>query len=287
VSGAAGAHARLVAGDLFQALKTDWRMQVLTALLIISILGWHAPYISTILYPFKLFTTIIHEACHALAARITGGNVLRIVINPDEAGVTYWDGGIEVVATAAGYLGASLFGALLIWLGRKPETARTVLQTIGIVILSITVFYGGGTIFSFLWMLAIGAILVLFAQKASTRVCHGLLLMLAVQTTLQASFQIQYLLYQSQNSMGVMSDAAHMEKLTHVPALAWTIMWAVISIIAFVYAFWLAYRPQKTTSPSSPSPTADNKSEKALTEDAESVPDATIDVTSRVDVEKR
>lgn len=284
VGGAAADHAKLVASDLFQALKTDWRFQVLMVLLIISVLGWHAPYISTILYPFKLFTTIIHEACHALAARFTGGNVAIIQINPDEAGVTSTIGGYEPFVTSAGYLGASMFGALLIWLGRTPETAKTVLQSIGIVILSLTIFYGGGSIFSFLTMLAIGAVLLLVSQKCSTRVCHGLLLMLAVQTTLQASFQIQYLLYQSANSMGVMSDALHMEKLTGVPSLVWTISWAIISVVLFVYAFWISYRPSKkpVAATAAATETASNSDVVAAIGEgsATAVPDSTIDVSN-------
>jgi hypothetical protein len=239
----AGAHAKLLAGDLLNALKTDWRMQVMMALLLISIIGWNAPYLSILLYPFKLFTTIIHEACHALAARITGGQVAIIQISPDESGATRFMGGFEPFIVSAGYVGASLFGAFLIWLGRKPDTARSALKYIGTVVLAITIFYGGGTAFSFISMLLIGAALMLVAYKCTTEVCHYLLLMLAVQTTLQASFQIQYLLYTSANSMGVMSDALHMEKLTGVPALVWTLAWGLLSIVFFVYAFWLAYKP--------------------------------------------
>lgn len=245
VSGAAAGHARLLASDLWEALRTDWRMQLMVALLIFSALCWHAPYISTILYPFKIFTSIIHEACHALMARLTGGNVAIIQISPDEAGVTSWIGGYEPAVVSAGYMGASLFGALLIWLGRKPEVAKNVLQAIGIVILSITIFYGGGSVFSFLSMLAIGAALLAVSMKCSTRVCHMLLLVLAVQTTLQASFQLQYMLFQSANSLGVQSDALHMEKLTGVPGLVWTLSWSALSFMAFLYAFWMAYRPAK------------------------------------------
>src|SRR5215218_6854870 len=40
------------------------------------------------LYPFRLFTTWVHESGHAVATLLVGGHVSSIVIRPDGSGVT-------------------------------------------------------------------------------------------------------------------------------------------------------------------------------------------------------
>ncbi len=59
------------------------------------------------LYPFKLFVTTVHEACHALVTRLTGGNVQMISISPDESGLTLTSGGFRPLISMAGYLGTA------------------------------------------------------------------------------------------------------------------------------------------------------------------------------------
>lgn len=241
---AATEHARVVAGDLWHALKHERTFQIMLVILIISLVCWQMPYISIILYPFKLFVTTIHEACHALMARLTGGNVGMIAISPDESGVTLSMGGIRPLVTMAGYLGTSMFGGFLIWWGRKPGAARFVLQTIGTVILALTVFYGGGGIFSFVAMFLIGLGILFVSRKASEAVCHLFLLMLAVQTTLSSLLDIQTLFFASMAGVSH-SDAKTMESMTGIPAIVWSVFWGAISVCVLVFAFWYSYRPSR------------------------------------------
>jgi len=74
-------------------------------------LGW------TILYPFQLLATILHEFGHATAALLTGGSVHRVQINTDGSGVTYTSGGWEWLVVAGGYIGSALFGNILLKAG--------------------------------------------------------------------------------------------------------------------------------------------------------------------------
>src|SRR5262245_50958528 len=90
------------------------------------------------LYPFVLLTTIIHEGGHALMTMLTGGSVLSIGINPDGSGVTYSSSGIPGLIYMAGYLGATLFGAIALHVGRRKGMGRRSLQLVGGLVLAVT-----------------------------------------------------------------------------------------------------------------------------------------------------
>jgi hypothetical protein len=242
---AAGDHARMVAGDIWHGIRTEKTAQLLVLLLIFSVVFWEVAPISYALYPFKLFVTVIHESCHALAARLTGGNVGFISIAADHSGLTSTMGGFQPLVMMAGYLGTAIFGGLLIYWGRFPARARFILNTIGTVILALTVFYGGGGFFSFIAMLLIGAAILYVSRKASDKVCHMFLLLLAVQTTLEGVISIQDLFLISVFNNQASSDAKNLETLTGIPAVCWSVLFAVLSTLILIYAFWISYKPAK------------------------------------------
>lgn len=245
-------HARVVAGDLFHAIRTDRTMQIMVLLLVVSLLCWQMPFANILLYPFKLFVTTVHEACHAIATRLTGGSVAMIQISPDESGLTLTSGGFRPLIVMAGYIGTAIFGGFLIWWGKRPADARLMLQSIGTVILALTVFYGGGGIFSTLAMLFIGVGIMFVARKSSDMFCHMFLLMLAVQTTLNAVVDIQTLMLAS--VVGVnRSDAKTMESMTGIPAIFWALLWGAIAASILAFSLWFSYRPQAKSAKASSS----------------------------------
>lgn len=247
---AAGAHARLMATDLLHAVRNERTVQIMLLLLIVSLVCWQMPFANVFLYPFKLFVTTVHEACHALVARLTGGNVQMISIAPDESGLTLSAGGIRPLISMAGYLGTAVFGGMLIWWGKRPAEARFILQMIGTVILALTVFYGGGGIFSFVSMLIIGAGILWVSRKANDAACHMFLLMLAVQTTLNSVLDIQTLFLAS--VMGAQhSDARNMESMTGIPAIVWSVLWGAIALCILTFSLWISYRPGSNSARSS------------------------------------
>lgn len=246
----ATSHAKVVAGDLWYAIRHERTVQIMLGLLIVILVCWDLPYATEILYPFKLFVTIVHELCHALMARFTGGSIGSIEITPGLEGVTASYAGSflnRVMTVMSGYLGTAVFGGLLIWWGRKPELAQKVLQSTGITIVLMTLFYGGGSWFSFLSMLGIGLVVLLVARKGSQLFCHMFLLMLAVMTTVQAVDYLKSLIILSAgvNGQERRGDALTMETLTGVPAIVWASIWAVVSFGVLLLALWISYRKPK------------------------------------------
>ena len=72
------------------------------------------PILRWLVYPFQLFATLIHELSHGLAALATGGHFVAFTISADTSGLATTAGGWRWLVISAGYLGAALFGALLL-----------------------------------------------------------------------------------------------------------------------------------------------------------------------------
>jgi hypothetical protein len=103
------------------------------------------PFAQIITYPFLIFSTFIHETSHAFAAVLTGGEVESLIVTPNGSGMTYTRGGLRFVTSSAGYLGTTLFGALLLLLSRNQKNVRRVLLGSALFVLLVTALFVGHT----------------------------------------------------------------------------------------------------------------------------------------------
>lgn len=113
---------------------------IATALVVVAMF---IPYGYLLVYPFRLFGTFIHETAHAMAAVISGGEVVGMHVNLDTSGLTTTRGGSAVLISSAGYLGSIIAGAALLLAGRKRSWAKNTLIVTGILTLLATGFFGG------------------------------------------------------------------------------------------------------------------------------------------------
>src|SRR3954468_6917961 len=92
-----------------------------------------------VLYPFRLFTTWVHECGHAVMTLVVGGHVYSIVIERNAAGVTSSlipnSRLAQGLVASAGYLGASIVGCALMIAARGKKGAHAILQIIGVFML--------------------------------------------------------------------------------------------------------------------------------------------------------
>jgi hypothetical protein len=109
----------------------------------LTIAFWFIPYGEMITYPLRLFVTYVHETGHALAGLLTFGSVLGMRIFADGSGETYVRGGISFLVSSAGYLGSTLFGALLLFLCHQGAMAKKILAAISLGLLAITIGFSG------------------------------------------------------------------------------------------------------------------------------------------------
>lgn len=103
------------------------------------------PFAQIVTYPFLIFSTFIHETSHAFAAVLTGGDVESLIVRTNGSGVTYTRGGLRFIISSAGYLGTTLFGALLLLLSRNEKNVRPVLIGCALLVLLVTAVFVGHT----------------------------------------------------------------------------------------------------------------------------------------------
>jgi hypothetical protein len=190
------------------------------------------------LYPFKVFTTWIHECGHALMTVLVGGSVSSITIEPDTSGLTR--SLIPVgritrgLVASSGYLGASVVGCLLIAAARVPSRARSILWTIGALML-LTLVVWMRNVFGFSAVLAWGVALLLLARRPEGTGARLVLSLLAIQVALNSVYDIRVLFGVDRGS----SDADAMARLFLLPSWVWASVWMLMSISMLGLTLWL------------------------------------------------
>jgi hypothetical protein len=225
----------------------------------ISVVLWFIPFAEFLTYPFRIFVTFIHEGGHALAALLTGNSVASLSVAMNASGETYTtQGGLfsQVFISSAGYLGSMAFGALLLILIRKAIAARIVLLGCAIFIFALTMIYG--LIKPIFWMTAWSGIpftllagtfisvgLILIARFASAKVATFFVSFLAVQSVLNALYDLKTVFFLSSPfAPTVPTDAVNMAQATHIPAIFWTVVWITLAlgILWFAMRLYVAGR---------------------------------------------
>jgi hypothetical protein len=207
----------------------------------VSLLASLTPWGAILLYPFKLFTTWVHECGHALAAVLVGGRVSAITIAPDTSGLTMSlvpDARLpRAVVASAGYLGAAIVGCLLLAAARVERHAPRILHGIGLLMLATLVIWMRNLFGAFV-VLAWGLTLVAIARHRTAPALRLFLGLLAVQVALNAVYDIR-VLFQIDHGP---SDAATMASLLFLPASVWAAIWMAISLAMLGGTVWATRR---------------------------------------------
>ncbi|MGH9821961.1 MAG: M50 family metallopeptidase [Blastocatellia bacterium] len=223
----------------------------------ITIVLWFIPFTGFITYPFRMFVTLIHESGHAIAALITFGGVQRITLDWNGSGLTWTNGGVRPFISSAGYMGAALYGAVLLLVLRRVSMARIAAVGTGIMLLLITVFLGGNFT---VWVVGLffGIGLLVLGALASSKVVHFFMSFLAVQALLNALFDLRTVLYLSAFAPGQASDAQNMARATNnfIPPIAWSATWAAASLAILVFTLMIYYRSLRSASVSTSTSTS-------------------------------
>jgi hypothetical protein len=195
------------------------------------------PWASTLLYPFRLFTTWVHECGHALMAVLVGGRVMSITIAPDGSGLTESmipAGRVSAgLVASSGYLGAAVVGCLLLAATRIEKRAHLILVGLGFAML-VTLVVWMRNPFGAVVVLAWGVTLIALARRGIGDVPRFLLSLLAIQVALNSVYDIR-VLFQIE---GGPSDAVTMARLFLLPAGVWAAGWMLASVAMLGATLW-------------------------------------------------
>jgi hypothetical protein len=234
-------------------ISRDARPQVRTLLFatFITVGLWFIPYADILTYPFRIFVTFIHEGGHAIAALLTGNSVESLSVALNASGETYTtQGGLisQILVSSAGYLGATAYGVLLLFLIRRAIAARIVLIGSAALILALTLGYGWWSPLTLLMGILLSVGLIAIAKYASPRVATFFVSFLAVQCVLNALLDLKTVLFLSSPfAPSVPTDAMNMANATGIPAMFWAVIWIGLSflLLSMAMRFYAVSREQK------------------------------------------
>jgi hypothetical protein len=200
---------------------------ILAALFMAAWLLWD----TAIVYPIKIFVVCLHELGHAVAALLTGGQVVSIQIFPEEGGVTFTRGGWPFVILSAGYLGSMLTGGVLLYFSRHPRRGRGLMVALAVLIAMSTLLFFRN-FFGAIYGLLAAAAMFFSAQRLPAAVNYTIVRFIAITSCLYAVLDIRSDLFTlAPAGSGFVNDAVALSRLTGLPAIIWAILWLVVSLL--------------------------------------------------------
>ena len=210
-----------------RAIKTfvtnHWQLLSLTLLIVLL---WN----TSALLPLRILTVFLHELSHALAAIITGGEVLSLTISPNQGGLVTARGGSPFWIASAGYLGSLLIGAALFVLALRTHWDRTILAIFGVITLLVAAFYVRD-LFALGFTLASGAAMLLTSRYLSLEINDMILRTIGVSSMIYAPLDI---FDDTIRRAHLRSDARILAEHIGGSTLLWGGVWLAISLAVIV-----------------------------------------------------
>ena len=98
----------------------------------------HVFWNTIIIYPLKILTVFFHELSHALAAIVTGGKVLEIVLVPEQGGHCLIAGGNGFLVSSAGYLGSLIWGGIILVSAANSKRDKQIMIALGAILIAVS-----------------------------------------------------------------------------------------------------------------------------------------------------
>lgn len=200
-----------------------------------------------LLYPFKIFSTWVHEMCHGLAAKITpGGYIGTLRIYKDGGGVattavkSSW---ASTFVSSAGYPGTAVTGFIML-VFRRTNTGPTIgLILMGLAMLLSVLLYVRNDFG--MWFLSVeGVVLLLCAWKLPAQFSDNLYNFLAVTCCLNAVENVRDLFadyYQVGGEEVTRTDAHSVADGWGGDYRTWAWVWLIMSLVMTVLGILFSF----------------------------------------------
>ena len=188
-----------------------------------------------LMYPVRIFVTILHELGHAAGGIITGGKVEYVRINYDGSGRASVLGGNIPIIVMGGYVGSALFGNILFYIGVKAgKMARVTLYLIGAIMIFSALFWFSH-LFSSISQIIFGLIAIGLAYKKW--IMPEILMFLGIAS----------LVYIIQDFNGGPSSdlALYAERVRFLSPKIWSYIWLGIVLILTAFNIRMIVRQDK------------------------------------------
>ena len=176
-----------------------------------------------------------------MMALVTGGQIDRIILDPNQGGACYCPGGDPFMTLTAGYLGSLAWGILLAVVGKhKKIDTRYLTMLLAFAIIALTIAYLQN-FFGILFGLMFGLSLLFIAIEFTRSQNQNVQLILGLTSCFYAVLDIKSDILDHPE---LRSDAAMLTDLTGVPIVFWGGLWITIALFScFKLILWLYRNP--------------------------------------------
>ncbi len=208
-----------------RVLKGHWQLLLLTAVVFAF---WQTKAV----VPLKILIVFFHEASHAIATVLTGGEVISLSVSPDQGGLVISRGGSRFWTLTAGYLGSLLIGIALLIAATRTKLDRQIMALCGIVILIIAGFYVRET-FALGFTIGTGIVMIAASIILNHNINDMILRVIGLTSMIYVPFDIFSDTIARSN---LRSDARMLAEEFGGTTVMWGGLWLVISLVMIGWA---------------------------------------------------
>ncbi len=209
-------------------------------ILILVVALWN----TIVVKPLKIFAVFLHELGHSLMAVIFGNGIKGFRINLDESGyalaLTKSEFSAFMIANG-GYLGSVLFALLILYM-KRTALKSFILGAAAILLLGVSIAYGK-SIFTIISAAIFAGFVLLLYMLHNDKLNDWVIDIIGVASAayavydtfvdtilLQLNLRLHWI--QGWKTTQPLTDAVQLERMTHVPAVIWGILWLVLACLA-------------------------------------------------------
>lgn len=181
--------------------------------------------------PLRLLVVFFHEASHALAALLTGGQVREMIVNTREGGHVVTAGGNRFLTLNAGYLGSLLWGLAVYRAAAFSRFDRVAMGLLAVAVLVLGLLFTGD-LFSHAFGIAAAAAMLLAARFFGHGVNDFLLRLIGLTSMVYVPHDIYS---DTIARASLLSDARMLAQEYGGATLLWGGVWLVGSVVLILF----------------------------------------------------
>ncbi len=198
------------------------------------------PFGHTIMWPFTMLTTFVHELGHGLAAIAMGGSIIKLELFSSGGGLAHYSGvapgfGRAVVA-ASGLLAPPIAGALFIFSGRSRKSSSIILTGFAVLML-VSCALWVRTHYGLLLIGGLGLLFLFFAFRSKAGVHQFLIQFFAVHMLVDTLTRTMQYLF---THRAVYGDSDTTQIASNLGGTFW--MWGLLIAAIALLLFYLSFR---------------------------------------------
>lgn len=206
--------------QIVTGFRGHWQLIAIT---VVIFAVWQTPVVT----PLKILIVFFHEVSHALAAWLTGGEVLSISVSPQQGGETVTRGGNLFLISSAGYLGSLLIGLALFLIALRSNADRGLMAVLGLLVLLIAGFYIRDG-FALGFCIGLGVLMLGTARFLPHTVNDLALRVIGLTSMIYVPFDI---FDDTISRSGERSDAYMLAETFGGTTMIWGAVWLLISVV--------------------------------------------------------